>query len=359
MKTLNYNYLSKLDHLRFFAAILVIFHHCRGKIVYSGTIDSLSDLASLWLRWGSTGVSLFLVLSGFLFCIISDAGRKKIEYKSFIKNRILRIAPMATLFVFIVICINQAQSTPMDVLRLLTLQLNTGNPSTGWGHQYYPMGPIWTIAVEFQFYLLFPFLIIFMKKDGIKTISGIIIVFILIKISLVIFNGTGVYPRLYHSIIGRLDQFLIGMIAGYFYLKGYFRETNFISATMIVIALVGITAFMHFNSQNSPLFIPFSFTIEAFFWCLLIYGYVSCNIKIPKKFDMALAYLGNLSFSMYLLHLAVSKAAYLTILNPPKNNIEAVTNAAFLIIPITIILSIITFKFIEKPFLELRIKYTK
>lgn len=359
MKTLNHGYLSRLDHLRFFAAVLVIFHHCRGPINYNGSISSLHDLASLWIRWGSTGVSLFLVLSGFLFCVIADAGNKNIEYKKFIRNRILRIAPLATIFVFIAICVNQAASTPMDIFRLLTLQLNTGSPGTGWGYKLYPMGPIWTIAVEFQFYLIFPFLATFMSKDGIKTILGMIVALILIKTSLVIFNGPGIYYRLYHSIIGRLDQLLIGMIAGYCYIKGYLKNIKGMPLMLITIALIGITFFMHMNSQMTKSFMPFSFTIEAFFWSLFIYGYVFLNININTKVDKVLAYLGGLSFSMYLFHLAVAKSLYMTILTPTSGKMDALFNTAFFIIPVTIIVSAITYKFLEKPFLELRVKYTK
>lgn len=359
MKTLNHSYLSRLDHLRFFAAVMVIIHHCRGTINYNGSISGISDLASLWIRWGSSGVSLFLVLSGFLFCVIADAGRKDLQYSKFIKNRILRIAPLATLFVFIAICVNQNESTPMDIFRLLTLQLNTGSPGTGWGYKLYPMGPIWTIAVEFQFYLLFPFLAAFMGKNGVKAIVGIIAVFILIKTSLVIFNGTGIYYRLYHSIIGRLDQLLIGMIAGYCYIQGYFKNSRAMPLLMIAASLIGVSIFMHLNSQMLKWFMPFSFTFEALFWSLLIYGYVTFRLDINQKLDAALSYLGGLSFSMYLFHLAVAKALYMTTLNPHQTKWGYVFNALAFILPLTIAISALTFKFIEKPFLELRVKYTK
>lgn len=359
MKNLNHSYLSRLDHLRFFAAVMVIIHHCRGQINYTGSINNLSDFASLWIRWGSSGVSLFLVLSGFLFCVIADAGRKDLQYGKFIKNRILRIAPLATLFVFIAICVNQNDSTPMDVFRLLTLQLNTGSPGTGWGYKLYPMGPIWTIAVEFQFYLIFPFLAAFMGKGGVKAIAGIILAFILIKTSLVIFNGTGIYYRLYHSIIGRLDQLLIGMIAGYIYINGHFKNTRLVPFMMMIASVIGITIFMHLNSQMLKWFMPFSFTFEAVFWSLLIYGYVTFKVDINQRVDAILSYLGGLSFSMYLFHLAVAKALYMTVLSPHQTKAGAVINTLLFIIPLTIIISSITYRFIEKPFLELRVKYTK
>ncbi|MDO9654425.1 acyltransferase, partial [Enterobacter cloacae] len=304
-------------------------------------------------------LSVAIHLSGFLFCVIADAGRKDLQYGKFIKNRILRIAPLATLFVFIAICVNQNDSTPMDVFRLLTLQLNTGSPGTGWGYKLYPMGPIWTIAVEFQFYLIFPFLAAFMGKNGVKAIAGIILAFILIKTSLVIFNGTGIYYRLYHSIIGRLDQLLIGMIAGYFYINGYFKNTRLTPLVMIGLSIIGVSIFMHLNSQMLKWFMPFSFTFEAIFWSFLIYGYVTLKFNINQKVDAALSYLGGLSFSMYLFHLAVAKALYMTVLSPHQSKTGAVINTIIFIIPVTILVSSITYKFIEKPFLELRVKYTK
>jgi peptidoglycan/LPS O-acetylase OafA/YrhL len=94
-----------------------------------------------------------------LFCQISNGGQKNLRYWRFIFNRVLRIFPLMVFLVFIVICCSKQTSTPIDILRIFTLQLNTGNAYTGWGHDFYPSGPIWTIAVEFQFYFLFPFII--------------------------------------------------------------------------------------------------------------------------------------------------------------------------------------------------------
>lgn len=54
-------------------------------------------------KWGS-GVSFFLVLTGFLFCQISKGGEKNIKYWGFVYNRILRIFPLTIFLVFIIIC---------------------------------------------------------------------------------------------------------------------------------------------------------------------------------------------------------------------------------------------------------------
>ncbi|KTI66922.1 hypothetical protein ASV01_11425 [Enterobacter kobei] len=358
MKTLNNSYLSRLDHLRFFAAALVIIYHCRGFLKYNNELSGPIDFLKLWITGGNSGVSLFLVLSGFLFCIISNAGIKDIAYGSFIKNRILRIAPMTVLLCFIAISVNRANSDPMDILRILTLQLNTGHATTGWGQQYYPTGQIWTIAVEFQFYLLFPFLAVFMRNDGIKTLLGMIAVMLMVKYSLVTFKGAPIYGIFYHTIIGRMDQFLIGMIAGYLYIKR--EKISLLRAAAIMLAgLVGLTAVLYLNKKSIPDFVTFSLTIEAAFWAVVIYAYCAATFSMNQKVDAALAYLGGLSFSMYLLHLPIYYILQRKLIPMDPNPTMHLVKVILVVIPVTIIASAITYAYVEKPFLKLRVKYTK
>ena len=85
MKSLNFQYLSRLDHLRFFASILVVFHHFRGYIADSipnefPSTSFISWFTQLWMLKGASGVSLFLVLSAFLFTLITHAGERRIIY---------------------------------------------------------------------------------------------------------------------------------------------------------------------------------------------------------------------------------------------------------------------------------------
>ncbi|EPR1453742.1 TPA: acyltransferase [Citrobacter koseri] len=358
MKTLNNNYLSRLDHLRFFAAALVIIYHCRGFLKFNNELSGFVDLVKLWITGGNSGVSLFLVLSGFLFCVISNAGNKNISYGSFLKNRVLRIAPMTVLLCFIAISVNRVNSDPMDILRILTLQLNTGHATTGWGQQYYPIGQIWTIAVEFQFYLLFPFIAIFMKNDGIKTLLGMIAVMLMIKYSLVTFKGAPIYGIFYHTIIGRMDQFLIGMIAGFIYLKKQNTSLS-LAAVILVIALAGLTIVLYLNKQAIPDFVTFSLTIEAILWSLVIYSYCTATFSINQRIDATLAYLGGLSFSMYLLHLPIYYILQRKLIPMDTNITMHLVKVILVVIPVTIMVSAITYAYVEKPFLKLRVRYVK
>lgn len=94
MQSRNVAYLEKLDHLRFYAATLVLLYHTN--------VDVWPITAQPWFKiplieHGHTGVPLFMVISGMILTII--ANDKEIDTGRFYWNRFLRIYP---LYVFIV-----------------------------------------------------------------------------------------------------------------------------------------------------------------------------------------------------------------------------------------------------------------
>jgi peptidoglycan/LPS O-acetylase OafA/YrhL len=81
-------YLSRLDHLRFIAAgLVVVYHYSHMNLLQRGGSNPLVNL----VREGHTGLALFIVMSGFLFGVITY--HKEISYSRFIINRIIRIYP--------------------------------------------------------------------------------------------------------------------------------------------------------------------------------------------------------------------------------------------------------------------------
>lgn len=369
MKSLNFQYLSRLDHLRFFASILVVFHHFRGYVtetIPSNLLDIswFSGAIQLWLLKGSSGVSLFLVLSAFLFTLIAHGGQKKIIYHKFIYNRILRIFPLMVFLVFIVITLDRANSSPIDILRIFTLQLNTGNIMTGWGHQVFPSGPIWTIAVEFQFYLLFPILMIFLSKYGIRYLLFLTIFMWMSRLTIVSLNSYDVFYNLYHSIIGRLDQFLIGIIIAVLYMKGYSRNlSSMVNILFLVGSILLLSVFFIFDHKlhNSILKSVFSFPIEALLWGVVIVSYLNINLSFPfsKAMGRIASYLGGLSFSIYLFHLPIGYfVSNVFSLGEPTSISQSILYT-LIRVPFIVLFSIVSYYSIEKPFMELRTKYFK
>lgn len=367
MKSLNVNYMSRLDHLRFFAAILVIFFHLRGDIALDRGqwavenfefLTKISRFISKWLINGSTGVSLFLVLSGFLFCVISGFGNKKIKYTGFIYNRIIRIFPLMVFLCFIIMTVNRQNSTPMDVFRILTLQLNTGHSYTGWGHEFFPSGPIWTIAVEFQFYLLFPLLALFLGKYGVRYLLSLVVLMIGTRFMIFQLNNADIYYNIYHSIIGRLDQLIIGMIFASLWNKGYFNFLKLKRYAFLGILLPIILLTSLFHNRTDSWYVYLSFTFEAILWGILIVSYLNLSFNINHYVDKTLSKLGEISFSLYLLHLPIAIVVDKMFSLPVPQTLNVSLFLTSFKIMFIIAISFFTFHTIEKPFMALRVKYT-
>jgi peptidoglycan/LPS O-acetylase OafA/YrhL len=356
-------YFSRLDHLRFIAAVIVIAFHFTANIHgYYQNSFSIEDIIILWLASGKSGVTLFLVLSGFLFTTLAKGGERKISYWHFLLNRFLRIYPLLILLFLAIICVNRQNATPLDLFRLIFLQLNTGNPVTGWGHNIFPVGPIWTIAVEFQFYLLFPILMRYVHENGYRSLVGFIVLINIFKALIVLHAGNTIYFNIYHSTIGRLDQFMVGIITGVIYLN-HKNLVIFIFKTygwfILAILLVLFTLLFKLELGKVSFFASMpGLLIEALLWSLIILTYMHIPLPVNKYINKFFCAAGERSYSIYLLHLMLGqemlKHYHFTAFGAITN---AVLNTLFIVLPITLLVSDISYRFIERPFMAMRVSY--
>ncbi len=360
MKSLNSNYFSRIDHIRFLAATLVVFVH--SYTLYGG--GESDNLFIKFMLSGDTGVSLFLVLSGVLFTIISDCGRKVIVYKTFIYNRFIRIFPLLIMAWITAISLSRGTATFSDAMTIFLFSNLQTSPLLS------HFGQTWTIAVEFQFYLIFPFLAIFLNRYGIKYIVYLSIFWVFWRAIIVSIYGaqlgSDVYLNnhyYYLTMLGRLDQFLVGIIFGYIYINFKDKLKN----PIIFISSVFIVFFSIIFFRNSGLwYIPTPYVTslsypEAIVWGVFIVSYMAADFNIPTIIDRSLSKLGEISFSEYILHGIVLYSFHkaIGIIQFSSNsNLNAVINFTVVLIPI-LFFSKICFELIEKPFLGFRKKYTK
>ena len=343
-----------LDHLRFFAASLVFAHHFSFDIVPSPSNGWLQYIAESWLRWGSNGVSLFLVLSGFIFVTICRD--KEIIYHKFIINRVLRIFPLLIVVMLLLLTTARATWSPLDLLRFIFLQMNTGNAVTGWGSEFLPFGITWTIAVEFQFYLLFPLLlVIFRKKDGLQSIFWMIGTFCLLRLFLGMSKGPEIYYNAYHTLLSRADQFLIGMLAARVWME---RPLTRAAGIFLLFAGLSILTADVLNHGVNLYRLTFGLTIEAMAWALVILGYAS-SFRASGEFSRFLSKLGNLTYSLYLLHLFFGRQLLERALEKGWGLGSPVFDFLIYAYLPTLALSVVTYMGIERPFQRMKVSYLR
>jgi len=356
----NIRHLGALDDLRAVAALMVVFAHIlhnltRGIDPSSGDWLRPSNPIFAVLAEGHAGVSLFMVLSGFLFGY--GAAGRDVRYGAFIRNRLLRIFPM-----YLLVLALGAYSFPekFSFIALLSSVTLFGNTSAGLDG-----GPftilLWTISVEFTFYLLFPFLNTFSQRYGRFYLPGLLALFIGLRILCV---ALGASPRnlSYFTIVGRMDQFLIGMIAAHIFIAGHFTIKR-TGVALVGAAFLLMASLYGFNRLGGWVIDArwkvIWHTYEALIFAALILAYLAAYPGLNGVYRRVMGAIGAISYSIYLLHMPILMAfqkrhLYSKLVGVPQY--DALVTGLY-IIPIVLGASWITYTLIERPFLSLRVKY--
>ncbi|MCW2316350.1 peptidoglycan/LPS O-acetylase OafA/YrhL [Rhodoblastus acidophilus] len=354
ISTPKWAYSPALDQLRFFAATLVLFHHFKPFAEIPAGATGLRYIGDLWLQHGGVGVSLFIVLTGFLFSMIFDAGRSPVHYRLFISKRALRIVPMYLVVMFLLMAQIRGSWTADTLLNFALFQVNAGDRMSGFGNEFLPIGPIWTIGVEFQFYLIFPLLLAAAPAHDWRKIAGLVLATLVFRLLLGAWTlGPAAYYNIYHTMLGRLDQFLIGMAAAAAYIHFRDRISAGLGLAMVAGALALLTGWLSvFGPLKYPLNMA-SFTVEAILFAIVIAGFHAAG-GVRGRVGRVLAVLGAASYSLYLLHLFVG-AVMLKLVGqwaPDLHMANFPRTVLFVFLP-SLALSLLTYFAIEKPFIAL------
>jgi peptidoglycan/LPS O-acetylase OafA/YrhL len=368
MRSVNIKYVPAVDQLRGMAATLILFYHGfqfyshvlrfgPGGISEADHIKTTNPLLALVVE-GHSSVAMFMVLSGFIFTY--GALDKEISYRRFFTNRLWRIFPLLLFVMVLGATVYQTQYNLLSFLQVLLFQGNF--------HGAANLGPytilVWAIGVEFQFYLVFPFLLRFYQRYGVKYLLGVWVVCLIFRM-IVHTQPGGVHDVAYYSIIGRMDQFLIGMLCAIIYVRMnlFMDRLKYLFPVGLAATLGWLVEFNQnggFHWQGDPRVLILWPTADGLAWGLFMLTYLPLARHLPKLFGRVLARAGECSFSVYLLHfplclLTIDKQLLLPLATDPLDN--ALLNTTFLLLPMTYALSALTYSVIEKPFLDMRRSY--
>ncbi|MAX35631.1 acyltransferase [Gimesia sp.] len=349
MKSSCGQYYIGLDHLRALAAFMVFSWHMFYEMFHSYQDPSFFPLSLF--NEGHTGVALFMTLSGYLFAKLL-AG-KKIKYTAFFWNRFIRLAP---LMVFVLSIVGIQKYWSGESLYPYFIQIRDGMiepvlPNGGW-----------SITVEWHFYLMLPLLLFLMRKSKYALAITVGVAFLL-RIFLQKEYGDLQWFS-YWTIFGRIDQFLLGMIA--YQCRAFITGRHYLVAGSILAFSIFYWYFdkaagFWFNpSYPSNRFVwVYLSTVEGFVYALLIAWYDSSFSHSTGKVSQFIAKIGTYSYSIYLLHFFFYQkmvALMATYIMPASNLYMAFCYSVLgflMMVPI----GFLSFRFIESPFLKLRTKY--
>ncbi len=352
-------YLSRLDHLRFFAAALVVlFHHFHFYIPFTRFNNPIASL----INEGHVGIGLFMVLSGFIFSVLT-AG-KSVQYGQFLFNRLVRIYPLyAFAVVFAVTLMVYQKQKDVGVGTILEWLLLFRPPTIS---ELWQFAHLWTIPVEFTFYVLFPFLHLFYQRKGISYFIGLLALLLLMRTGVFLEFGS-VRFLAYETLFGRLDQFLLGYIAGQCYVHDRGEKVLRSPLALAAAAVLALGMVWQLNQMGgSPNMGAWWWTIwplvEAVCWALLVLSYLFQRWALPKWADSLLAQGGVLSFALYVCHpFVISVVAPRVGIIPFSHNelVNVIGTGLLTALPASLAVSLLLNRLIEKPFLDFRRPYVR
>lgn len=287
---------NSIDQIRALAAFLVFtWHFIHTEKGYPIPFESTPDLFFLSIiEEGHTGVALFMTLSGYLFSKIIDD--KKIKYLPFIWNRIIRLCPLL-FFIITIIGIEKIidGTPPLEYLfQVISGLFMPSLPNGGW-----------SVTVELHFYIILPLLIAISIKE--KKYLVFILIFA-ITLRLLIFIKTNSIQWLsYWTILGRIDQFLLGILSWHLrnkLINQHLRVVLIITAFMIAYWLFNKSGGFYSppNSNSSELKWIILPTIEGIAYGSFISWYDNSFHKMESQALLIASKFGEYSYPIYLSH---------------------------------------------------------
>lgn len=334
-------HIKPLTSIRFFAAFFVMLRHLGFQPDH------------LFFDAAVLGVALFFILSGFVlsFSYQDRLLNKEIPASRFYSARIARVYPthIITFLIFILIFYDDLGLYKLRhyVYNVLLIQSFRSN-------QLYFLSfnaVSWSLSVEMFFYLLFPFLIKFKNK----TLFLLAIVFISVKIIYPLVSDKNIaYVGyiMYVQPILRLPDFICGILL--FRLRKNLLQC-FNASMLQIFSILILCIFVYFSKYVTELYrFDIYFIIPA---VLIIYSFSFNNgilgNLLSNKF---LVLLGESSFSLYMIHSIIIKIFHKI---NSSNSLSDVFNwgVSILIIVISILLSVLMYKYIETPLKNRTLKF--
>lgn len=356
--------LPGVDGLRAVAASWVVLFHINA--FSHAHFEHQSRLLGLFLQSGSTGVSLFLVLSGFCLYIPFAGGKQhRFRTKEFLVRRCRRLMPAYYTSLVFVLVLNLGAFTWLGFHHLSPLQgLWQAFAHAVLIHPLFPTtfyelnGAYWSLGLEWQLYLSMPFLIWGIRRFGITRTVAVavtcnvlygLIMGLMIRHGLIAGNGLLARIVLPNQLFGRWAEFAFGMVAAELYVTG--RINQLMSrATLIVPLLIPAfaVAVLWHGMNGLVLGAGRHIMYGLVFFCLLCLVLKSGNIVSRIASWKPLVVLGTMSYSLYLVHQPMVQAMAYVIHIHAHTSPEITFLAVFALTPLILLTAWALFYTVER-----------
>lgn len=358
----NRNHYPALDGLRGIAILLVILHH--------------NFRFSDYFFFGWLGVDLFFVLSGFLITdILLNSLGKPNFLRNFYLRRVLRIFPV--FYLSLIICL-------LIVPNINSIRTNTTyyteNQIWLWAYLQNwlftlkePYGdPIllhtWSLAVEEQFYLVWPLIIMLFRKPKLLLFLALTML-VLMVVSRYVVWSMQIKGLAYYNLFTftRVDGLCIGSALALLLRNNAAFLKSFI--LFIVLFVAGVNFGFYFINRQYNFSLPYlafaGYTTFAVLFGILVHEAVTGKSPVIQFLfnNRPLKFFGKISYGLYVWHWPI----YILLFNDTRvffikrfstsSTIADVSSGVF-VTALAVVISVISYRYFERPFLKLKARYS-
>ena len=329
-------YRSEIDGLRALAVVPVIFFHA-GSELFSG---------------GFVGVDVFFVISGYLITsiIIEDLENNRFSFIYFYERRIRRILP--ALFFVILTCIpfawfwmvpGQMKDFSQSIVAVSLFASNF----LFWKESGYfdssaeekPLLHTWSLAVEEQYYVLFPIFLFLTWRFGKTRIFWVIVILASISLMLSEWGSRNKVTANFYLAPTRAWEIFSGSIAAFIVQKKGVQKNEIIS----LLGLLAIFFAFFFYDEKTPF--PSIYTLVPVVGVVLLILYGTKETLVAKLLSTKLFVgIGLISYSAYLWHQPLFAFAKIRMLEEPSQILM------FILAIFSLLLAFVSWRYVEKPF---------
>jgi peptidoglycan/LPS O-acetylase OafA/YrhL len=332
---------DQLTFTRFWALLLVLVYHGAGGI-YLSYID-VFPLSPI-LRSAPTAVSYLYVLSGFVMSLVYFRPQENFEIAKYWTARIVRIYPLYIIS-FMLVCYYYldalARIKPQKILANIFV-LQAWWPPYAQSFNY----ASWSMTVEFFFYAVFPFFVLWAYRQPVRRTLWVAIIFWIISQTINFVLWIGYYPAqelfIVYNPIFHLSSFILGVAGGAWFIQDARKQQVdqkvnlfILAGSLLIIAIYTIVSATYLQLQMPYDLQPMTGLLAPFF-VLFISTLALDQTRLSKILSHRwLVALGETSFALYILHVPViwlyERALHASGLQDPEY-VKSITYLPFMIL---------------------------
>ena len=357
-------HIAGLDSLRGMAVLMVLICHAYYTTVPWATWTGAGGIFVHLTGLGTLGVQLFFILSGFLISgILLDKVADPHYYRNFYVRRALRILPA---YILMLVALKLFKGVTWNyIVACLLFIANMAKLVGGSSDEY---GVLWSLAVEEQFYLIWPWAVRKLSRRSLmRVIVAVCVLSPLLRMALAL-RGADTYFKSWDNV----DYLLYGAFVALALREGRLNSRNLrpVARRLLLFAAIFIIPATWIGMQEET--VPWAHLVFSgfgrlpylaiFLGALLLviaqHGERKRAPRAPGVLTRIMFFLGSISYGLYLVHTLIfflyDKWSAGTRLDGYRADAVLLNVRAVIVVSISILLATLSRYFYEEPFLSLK-----